>query len=698
MGNSLEWLVPSEQISAPAAVVYRNRFALERKTLFRLRWTADEHADLFINGKYVADGPARGTARRWFMESLELELEPGEYVLTARVLMFGLPLTAHAQCSDSFGFYAESEQLSGDWEWQEISHVNWRPASIDWGVYPRAEVSGEANFTVLDGTGGVWKPAALRSDSRPAAENTLPPMERKKETGYHTVELAPGKILYVFDNYVCVWSDFHFSGKGSVSVRWAESFFIPGTFDRRDLIGEKGNRRVFDGKEWIGNGDIITLPGERVRWCDYWWKAGRYMLMEFSGDAVLDQVDFYSTCYPLQKEWAEKSSSPALDAAMDMAWHTLRMCSHTTFMDCPFFEQLQYVSDSRLEALCVMASGADRRLVISSLRAFADSQTACGLIASRTPSKYQQYIPSFALIYILYLNDAAQWCSPAETEEFIPCARNILRFFERERKGGLIRLPGWIYVDTPKWKEGDPAWNFLDWVDGWDNGVPPGYCSLNIFYLLALEAMEKLDPAHAGDYSRCADEIAGLVRRAYEVPGTGFAEDEARTVFSEHAQCLAVLSKRLPDYSPDIPGAAETSVSFSFYYLEAARLLNRPDLFAARLKKWFDLDRTGLCTLPENFGRPRSDCHAWSSHILYHYAASVIGLRPVNAAAGEWELKPFMAGLESAQWEFPVENGFFRVEITVSPDSPVLNCRIPSGIKLMVNGTTYRDKIENMVI
>ncbi len=294
MSNSLEWLIPPEQISAPAAVVYRNRFSLERKTLFRLRWTADEHADLFLNGKYIADGPARGTAKRWFMENLELELEPGEYVLTARVLMFGMKLTAHAQCSNAFGFYAESEQISAPWEWQKMEHVSWKPASIDWGVYPRAEVSGHANFDILNGEHGIWKPVAQRSDCRLINENTLPAMERKAEKGYHTVELEPGKILYVFDNYVCVWSDFYFSGTGSVSIRWAEAFFTPGTFDSRDLIGEKGDRRVYEDKEWIGNGDTVELPGGSVRWCDCWWKAGRYMLMEFTGDAVLDRaVLFY---------------------------------------------------------------------------------------------------------------------------------------------------------------------------------------------------------------------------------------------------------------------------------------------------------------------------------------------------------------------------------------------------------------------
>ena len=38
----------------------------------------------------------------------------------------------------------------------------------------------------------------------------------------------------------------------------------------------------------------------------------------------------------------------------------------------------------------------------------------------------------------------------------------------------------------------------------------------------------------------------------------------------------------------------------------------------ARLEQWYELENLGLKTLPEEFCFPRSDCHAWSSHILYH--------------------------------------------------------------------------------
>ena len=212
--------------------------------------------------------------------------------------------------------------------------------------------------------------------------------------------------------------------------------------------------------------------------------------------------------------------------------------------------------------------------------------------------------------------------------------------------------------------------------------MPPGDCSLNLFHLLALEAMEFLDPGHAAEYRASADESAAAIRVVYEVPGTGYAEDEAHTVFSEHAQVLATLSERLPHYAPDLPGAAECSVSFSFYYLEAVRRLRRGDLFRKRLEKWFGMEKLGLRTLPENFRNPRSDCHAWSSHILYHYFASILGLRPLDAAKGHWKLDPLPIGLAFCEGEIPLGEGRFRARLEQAGERCQLHYAAPRGIIL----------------
>ena len=119
----LFWMKPSREIIPPSAVVFRTRFHLAGKRRFRLRFSADEHADLFLNGEPLTEGPCRGTTARWREEEYACDLVPGDYTLTARLFLFGPKLAAHGQCSISHGFYAYSELLTGLWEWQEMDQM-----------------------------------------------------------------------------------------------------------------------------------------------------------------------------------------------------------------------------------------------------------------------------------------------------------------------------------------------------------------------------------------------------------------------------------------------------------------------------------------------------------------------------------------------------------------------------------------------
>ena len=50
--------------------------------------------------------------------------------------------------------------------------------------------------------------------------------------------------------------------------------------------------------------------------------------------------------------------------------------------------------------------------------------------------------------------------------------------------------------------------------------------------------------------------------------------------------------------------------------MSMCRIYGLKELEKKRLEKFYKLTEENLVTLPEEFDAPRSDCHAWSSHIL----------------------------------------------------------------------------------
>ena len=79
--NSIFRMVPPVETAGPSITVYRTKFHLETEQTFRLRWFADEHAELFLNGEFLCAGSAGCTPRRWFLENFERPLPAGDYTL-----------------------------------------------------------------------------------------------------------------------------------------------------------------------------------------------------------------------------------------------------------------------------------------------------------------------------------------------------------------------------------------------------------------------------------------------------------------------------------------------------------------------------------------------------------------------------------------------------------------------------------------
>ena len=181
-------------------------------------------------------------------------------------------------------------------------------------------------------------------------------------------------------------------------------------------------------------------------------------------------------------------------------------------MDTPYYEQLQYVGDTRIQALISYTVAGDDRLALQALRAFNDSRSPDGLTRSRYPSSLSQTIPTFSLLYVGMLHDYWMYRpDPEPVRALLPGSRDVLGWFgTHEQPDGLLGTLPW--------------WSFIDWVS---SGETPTYdahgesCITTLEYLGALDDAADLEKA-LGDavfatryHSRAAHVRSGIYSKCW---------------------------------------------------------------------------------------------------------------------------------------------------------------------------------------
>src|SRR5208282_2288698 len=144
----------------------------------------------------------------------------------------------------------------------------------------------------------------------------------------------------------------------------------------------------------------------------------------------LESLAAYFTAYPFEERASFKSGDADLDKIWEISWRTARVNAHETYMDAPYYEQLQYIGDTRIQALISYAVSGDDRLGRVAIEAFDQSRMSDGITRSRYPSSLPQTIPTFSLLYIGMVHD--YWLyrpDPELVRSSIPGTRTILDWF-----------------------------------------------------------------------------------------------------------------------------------------------------------------------------------------------------------------------------------------------------------------------------
>lgn len=740
------WLAhPTAPVRQYGVYHFRKTISLPQKpSRFVVHVSADNRYRLFVNGKPVAFGPARSDLMHWNYETVDLApyLQAGSNVLAAQVWYLG-DSAPFAQMSYQVGFL-----LQGDSEIEKIANTDaswkvtqnqayepfkgpnlrayivvgdgdrvlaerypwgWEQPGFDDSGWPSARVLWFAAKPRGLGTDGNW---ALVPRQIPAMESFKQRLKtvRRAENARMTDEFLAGtapveipartKATFLLDQshltnaYPELTVD---RGRGAtLTLAYAEGLV-------NDKF-QKGNRNEVDGRQLIGFEDQFVADGGRRTFRPLWFRTYRYVQITVqTADEPLilqDLVGEY-TGYPLAEKARFRASDSTLTDIWNVGWRTARLCAGETYYDCPYYEQLQYIGDTRVQSMISLYVSGDDRLMRKALQEFDQSRISDGLTQSRYPSADPQVIPPFSLFWVCMVHD--YWMHRQDDtfiKSLLPGIESVLRWHEQRLAPNNLNGP-------MEW------WNFVDWAWPWNpeariGGVPPGVATPGVregssilslqqayTYLRAAEVF-----AHYGQNDRAAQyqALAARIKKAVRetcwdatrglMADTPVGRGPSKTSFSQHANILAILTDAVPIaqqrdvLQKTIAGTDLTQATFyfKFYLFQALKKTGMGDQLVPQLKPWRDMLALGLTTFAEEADRPdgtsaRSDCHAWSASPVYEFLSTVCGINPAEPGFRTVRIEPFLGSLAFAEGQMPHPAGEISVRFEKSG---------PTGLKSMV--------------
>ena len=723
-------MVPRTNPTGYGVYLFRKRIELTAvPKSFPVYVSADNRYKLYVNEKLVSLGPAKSDLAHWKFEIVDLApyLISGKNMISAKVWNEA-EYRPEFQISFMTGFILQggtedSQILNTDKSWKCMRDSSYSPVIISmfspdrnavrvpgWYIAGPGEkidmhqkIQGWERLSFDD---SFWKQAQPINPGAPKntvgldASNTwrlvpssLPQMELKiqrleklpKAEGVSVTSSFPAikSVLQIPSNSSAsllldqtfltnAFPTLIFSeGKNStVSITYAEALY-----DKR----VKGNRNEIVGKRIIGRKDIIVSDGSKLQnFTPLAYRTYRYVEIKIeTKETPLVIEDFYGTFigYPFQLKAKLVTDIVELDKMMEIGWRTARLCANETYMDCPYWEQLQYIGDTRIQVLVSLFNSGDDRLVSNAINLIDNSRQPEGVTLSRYPTVNSQIIPTFSLWYIGMLHDYMMYGADSSfVTDKLPGERHILNYFKglQDVDGSLKNLPNWF---------------FADWVKEWQRGMAPvgkdgSSAMLDLQLLLAYQYAANMEQhigmkEFASIYNKCAEQLSKTIKKKYwEDSRKLFADTPEKDKFSQHTNSLAILAGLVNGKEAETLGRlilsdtsmTKASIYFKYYVHQALVKAGLGNDYLSWLGIWRKNIELGLTTWGEdsNVEATRSDCHAWGASPNIEFFRTILGIDSDSPNFKTVRIEPHLGSIEKISGEMPHPAGIIYVKYNTS--------------------------------
>jgi len=450
----------------------------------------------------------------------------------------------------------------------------------------------------------------------------------------------------------------------------------------------------------------------RQRWEKFEWAGFRYLQITVRnprGPVTIHRVALNETLYPVEERGSFECSDPMLNRIWRAGAHTLRLCMHDGFEDCPSREQRQWIGDAYVESLTNYVAFGDTALVAQMLRQVAQSQRPDGMTQMATPSDFAAAglltIPDWCLCWILSLGKYVEYTGDLDmAAELLPSVLRALDWFDR-------------LVDEHGLLNNVPEWNFVDWAEVDRRGEGTVYNALYYHTLRVVEDLARrlglaaiaercatraqsireavnarlwseergayVDACIDGEQSRRLSQQANAVCIAYDIAPPERWERIFATILDESRLALTSIGMMSAPYQVDFDEERHVVLAQPFFMHHVHRALARAgrydDLIWNIRQRWGAMIEAGATSIWEVWHPMASQCHAWSTTPTFDLSTEVLGVVPLEPGFARVRIAPQPAGLDWARGVFPTMKGDIRLAWEKREEEFKLSAAIPEG-------------------
>lgn len=540
---------------------FRKKFSLNKKTKAKIYCTADSRYRLWLNGKYIGFGPARGKAISPYYDTHIVQLEKGENVVAFLVQHYFKKTNLYEPVEPGLICKIESNGKTlvfTDSTWKTKEASAYIPIS---GIFfPECfdAKDEDQDWYMPEFDDSNWKNAVEKNQTKLApSENLIPrPIPLIKEK-----VIVPSEILRIYKSQIENVSDFLDKEKISETLWYTKIVDNPITinpdlsppckwqrftlwieprtaicivldfgfetlaFIEFCLQGHSGTVVDFSHSECLWNNRVATLwqspslkQPHRILLRDgkTLYKTNqprgfRYIVVRFFNsldtqtELTVASIKGYEAIYPTEEKGSFECSDRLLEEIYKVSARTVNLCMEDGYTDCPWRERSQWVGDMQVEALfnyyCFGAYELSKKAILE----FTSSNTDEGWIPGVCPGSSNNNLPTWGMRipvivweYYLFTGD-----------------------FETLNKAytGVKKQMEWLlnHTDNNGFFDLKCGWNFVDWTsldDRYADGCVQGWFYESLIYAEKI-AKETGNSQRAKIYNKHAELLKKNIEKFY---------------------------------------------------------------------------------------------------------------------------------------------------------------------------------------